>query len=122
MELNNLNILLRPKSDEDIIRGLSKLSQKEKNERLIDASRNGRLEVIKLLIKAGADVNVKDKYEEYTPLIWASINNYLDIVKMLLEADANINVKNKYGNTALTYAFIFHNKEVIDLLKSYGAK
>jgi len=110
MELNNLNIL-KPKSEEDIVRDLNKLTQEEKNRRLIETSIRGQLDLVKLLIKAGASVNVKNKYG-YTALMYASINNHLDIVKLLIKAGADINIKNNFGFDAIFYA----NDKIKDLL------
>ncbi len=50
---------------------------------LIAASSRGHPEIVKLLIEAGADINVQDE-EGFTALYWAS--NYPDIVELLKEA------------------------------------
>jgi len=117
---NNLNIL-KPKSEDDIIRDLSKLSQEEKNQKLIDASFYGYLDIVKILIEAGADVNTKNFFG-YTPLLWASIYNHKEVVNLLIEAGADINAKNNYGYTALIYASGNNNKDIIDLLKDMGLR
>jgi len=46
----------------------------------------------------------------------------LEKVKQLLENGADVNAENKYGLTALMYASYNGHKEVVELLKSYGAK
>jgi len=90
MALNNLNIL-KPKSKEDIIKGLNKLNQEEKNIKLIDiSSYNGQRDIVKLLIKVGADVNAKDRYG-YTALIYADTFYNKEVVELLIEARANRN-------------------------------
>jgi ankyrin repeat protein len=59
----------------------------------------GGMEVTKILIEAGADVNKGQS--DYTPLMnAASWTNYL-IVEYLLDNKANPNLKNKSGKTAL---------------------
>lgn len=55
------------------------------------------------LIDLGADVNKKDKFENF-PLIEAVNQSKLDLVKILIEKGANINEVNKFGETALTKA------------------
>jgi ankyrin repeat protein len=46
---------------------------------LIEASDNGHLEVVKLLIAHGSDVHADD----YAALRWASENGHLEVVKYL---------------------------------------
>jgi hypothetical protein len=47
------------------------------------------LEVVKLLIEKGADINQADKYG-HTPLYWASDHGHLELVKLLIEKGADI--------------------------------
>ena len=71
---------------------------------LILASREGRLDEVKVLLEAGANVNAKEKYG-ITALILASHIGYLEIVKELLIVDGiNVNEKTNYGSTALINA------------------
>lgn len=101
---------------------------------------------IKFVLKKGADVNIKIQnkylaipgYFEYlakygnfadtanngiTPLMKACIIENLGIVKLLIEAyGAEINAKNDIQKwTALDFAMVTKNIEVIDYLKSKGA-
>ena len=48
----------------------------------------GHLEVAKVLMDAGANVNVKDSFYKATPLSWAAGGKHGQIVKLLLEHDA----------------------------------
>ena len=75
------------------------------------------LEISKLLIEHGAEVNSKDVYG-YTPLIRAVIKDYKDIVELLLKNKANVNARTNDSFTALVYA---KSKEVAELLIEYGA-
>lgn len=47
----------------------------------------------KLLIEAGANVNLCDRKQNY-PLHWASQKGSVEIVEMLLKAHANLNCTN----------------------------
>ena len=47
---------------------------------LITAASNGHVEMVELLIDAGANVNKCDK-RKYTALHYAATNNHLDVVK-----------------------------------------
>jgi len=53
------------------------------------AARNGNPEIIKLLVKAGADVNAKEKVRGTTALMWAAEQRHPEAVKMLLELGAD---------------------------------
>jgi ankyrin repeat protein len=67
------------------------------------ASIEGYLEIMKLLIFHGADVNSKNDSGN-TPLIWASKFGYLEIVKLLIDNNADVISKNKDGKTPLIIA------------------
>ena len=89
------------------------------NKKLIEACKNQDIEEIKNLISQGADVNEKDKNNK-TLLIFASYNGNKEIIDFLISNGANVNDKDSYaiGYTALMYANIIKNKEIIKLLKS----
>ena len=78
------------------------------------------IEMTKLLIDNGADVNLVSSLG--TPLMNAVTNVWnLDIVKMLIDAGANLNATDKTGKTALFYAFASSNDDVVNLLIEKGA-
>jgi ankyrin repeat protein len=80
------------------------------------------IEVMKLLLEKGADVNLKNKMN-MTALTMAVISNKQDAVKLLLENKADIHLKNYRGVTVLDVAKkTKNNPEMIKLLKDYGAK
>jgi len=116
----SLNIL-KPKSKEDIISYLNKLTKEEKDKKLIEASYNGNIEIVKLLIETGADINAKNNYGS-TSLMYASKIGHKKIVLLLIEAGADINAKNNYGYTVLMFATANNYKDIVALLKKYGAK
>ena len=90
---------------------------------LMEAATWGNVEIAEILLKAGAEVNVQDDLG-CTALMWATISNYANprIIETLLDAGANVNMKDKDGDTALAIAQRAGNKEVVQLLKSAGAK
>ena len=55
---------------------------------LVSAAEDGHTEVVKLLIQAGARLNVRDDHRGKTPLEAAKANNHADIVRILREAGA----------------------------------
>ena len=87
---------------------------------LIDASKNGDLEKVKLLIENGANIEVKDNNGD-TALILASYYRYLEIIQYLVEKGANINATNDNGWTSLMYASKYGELETIKYLLENGA-
>lgn len=108
-------------------------------------------EAVKLLLRKGINVNVRDKdgatalmwaenlpdivnllLEEgadinavdknsATALMWASDNGHTEKVKLLLRKDANVNAKDKDGRTALMDAADGGHTEIVRLLLGKGA-
>jgi ankyrin repeat protein len=70
---------------------------------LIYASIYGYEKIVRALIKAGADVDILNKFS-LTALHYASRENKIKIVRGLLKANANINIKSTFGNTALIFS------------------
>lgn len=98
----DINNILKPKSKDNIIKDLRILSQKEKDKKLINASANGQLEIVKWLIEADADINAKDK-DKNTPVLLAYIYGQVKVVDFLIRMGANINVKNIHKYTIKKY-------------------
>ena len=59
----------------------------------------GHLGVVRLLVKAGADLSAED-WEGNTPLHCAALARHFDITKYLRLSGANVNIRNKQGKTA----------------------
>ena len=93
------------------------------------AASNGNLEIMQLLIDAGADI---DRYEtdypegDFNPLLRAAYDADVDVVRFLLDAGADLTVAN-HGTSPLDYAKLGkaegHNKdrpwdEVIEMLRN----
>ncbi|RXK13544.1 hypothetical protein CP965_06995 [Halarcobacter mediterraneus] len=81
------------------------------------ASRFNHLEIVKLLIDSGAEVNTQDKYGD-TPLIDATKNNFTSISKLLVCNKADVLVEDKYGKKALDYAQKLNNVYISKLIKA----
>jgi len=85
---------------------------------LMYAANFGNLELVKIIIKFGGDVNVKSS-NGCTALIAAckssaSSSNVFPVVQHLLDASADVSVQDDSGKTALIYAA---RNESIDILK-----
>jgi ankyrin repeat protein len=67
------------------------------------AARSGKPDSLKMLIAAGADVNVVNK-QGLTPLLVAAQSGTPEKVRMLLDAKANRDAKGPLGKNALEIA------------------
>ena len=90
------------------------------NTALISAASIGGFEsAVNQLIKAGADVNAKNKRGE-TALICASMNEHEEVVEELIKARANIYARNNGGVTALMMACDRGHERVVSKLCAAG--
>ena len=104
---------------------------------LMDAIINDYLETVKLLIAHGADVNMVSRYNETAlsmailrahsqfadpPSMKPFVRRYSDIAIELLNHGANPNFKDFTGHTILESAKKFHEDNLVDALRKYGAK
>lgn len=80
----------------------------------------GHLGVVKMLVRAGANVNHPTKTNS-TPLRAACFDGRLDIVKYLTDHGANIHITNKYNNTCLMIAAYKGHVDVVQFLLELGA-
>ena len=111
--IESVNIL-QPKSHEDIIEDLFKLSQKEKDQSLLNVSEKGHIKLVKLLLDAGANVHVADD----SALRWASSRGHTELVKLLLNRGADVHAKDDY---AFRWACKGGHIDAVKLLLDAGA-
>jgi hypothetical protein len=78
--------------------------------------------VVRLLIAAGAAVNVPDDSDDGSPLASAAAHGDADSVRVLLKAGANVNSLTKGQKTALMMGVFSANVEVVRTLLAAGAK
>ena len=67
---------------------------------LLYAARDGRLEIARMLVDAGADVNQAEA-NKMTPLLIAIANDHLDVAHFLLSKGADVNAADYWGRTPL---------------------
>ena len=89
---------------------------------LIWASYLGHLDVVRILLKNKADVNLQSK-SGFTALIEAAYQGNMDITRILLEnkADANLQDDNGNGWTALIWASYLGHLEMVRILLKNNA-
>ena len=78
------------------------------------------MEIVKLFVAKGADVNAKTK-SGGTPLLNAAYKGHKEIVELLIAEGADVNVRVD-GLTPLDLATKDNHTEVADLLGKHGAK
>lgn len=83
--------------------------------------RYGNIEIARLLIDAGADVDVFDDHG-WTPLhVTINRGNGNELATLLLDAGADINARNNNQDTALHTALNYEHEEITRLLINRGA-
>ncbi|CAG0901215.1 unnamed protein product [Darwinula stevensoni] len=87
---------------------------------LLYATDAGHLDVVKTLVKAGADVNHPTKTNS-TPLRVACFNGKLDIVEYLVEQKANVNLPTKFNSTCLMISSFRGHLKIVQYLLEHGA-
>lgn len=86
------------------------------------AAKYGRTDILRLLLDAGAVLNVKTFKSLYTPLHLACLHQRLGVVRELLKCGGcNVDVQDARGNTPLFYACSKNDVRVFELLLSHGA-
>jgi ankyrin repeat protein len=88
------------------------------------AAEKGHLRVVKILLAAGANPNVRvttTHAGEVNPLIWAVLSRNKEVVEVLLKAGAVVNPQTFHGEPALMTAVSLGEKEIIKTLLAAGA-
>ncbi|MBS1824344.1 MAG: ankyrin repeat domain-containing protein [Acidobacteria bacterium] len=89
------------------------------NTPLMHAASVGSIEAMRLLMKAGADVNAKNGLDA-TSLVWSASN--AEKAKLLIDAGAQVNVRTKMSRTPLMMAASYPgNTATVKLLLEKGA-
>ena len=99
---------------------------------LVIAAVDGRLELARLLLNNGANINwqsgrqlsesVYDSSAGWSALAQAAGAGHRDVVELLLDRGADINIRWDFGRTALHEAAIYGRASVVELLLSRGVE
>ena len=74
------------------------------NTALISAAYGNHMELVKLLVKNGANVNARDSDYDQTPIFYAVQRQNMEMVEFLVGNDARINLINNQGRPLAQYA------------------
>lgn len=86
------------------------------------ASATGRVEMVRLLLDAGANVNAMTKSEGRTPLHLACLNDHVEAARLLFNCGTcDLDAKDRNGDTSLHLATVAGNVKLVSLLVRYGA-
>lgn len=94
---------------------MSKMDKKWKQ-----ATGHADLEIVRLLLENGADINSKDGHGQ-TALMNAAHAGQVALVRLLIEKGADLDTTAKYNLSALMLALIMHHAEAAQLLIEAGA-
>lgn len=85
---------------------------------LVEAATYGRVPIARLLIDAGADVDLPGYYD-YTPLIWATDYEFLEMTQLLVDSRADVNLYDFDGVTAMMWGIegMDPSQDVTDIAK-----
>ncbi len=125
VRLDRINELLFPpaqtyKSISPQVNGIMALNETAETKLLMAATR-GDINVLRHLLKNGADINTRDR-DGATALILATRDNYGNIVRALVNRGANVHLKAHNGDTALGVATKNSLSEIIQILQEGRTK
>jgi len=86
-----------------------------------DPPHDSALEVVRILIEAGAEVDARHGDNGWTPLMGAVEVGNLDAARLLVKAGADVNIANEEGDTAWNMALRWGYPEIAALLEQAGA-
>ncbi|XP_033021440.1 ankyrin repeat and MYND domain-containing protein 2 [Lacerta agilis] len=86
---------------------------------LMHAAYKGKVEVCKLLLRHGADVNCNEHEHGYTALMFAGLSGNKEITWMMLEAGADTDAVNSVGRTAAQMAAFVGQHDCVTVINNF---
>jgi len=80
-----------------------------------------QVDIARLLIDHGANVNARQVESGFTPLHEAAANGQVDLASLLLDRGADVNARMNDGRTPLGFALECHQTEMATFLRARGA-
>jgi ankyrin repeat protein len=101
---------------------LKKQKENNENKEFLIACEDGKLDVVRKMIKS-KKININYQLDNNkTGLIYASKNGHFEIVKLLVENNCDMNIQDINKNTALMFAILYNNNDSAEYLITQGAK
>ena len=85
------------------------------------AAYNGHLAVVDYLLKRGADINATTENGS-SALFFAARFGHIEVIKLLLANKADPTIVNENGETAIDWAMKSRNTDIADLLRAAGGR
>ena len=104
----------------DIVKELIKNGTKHLDSSLHISICSKNLELVKILLNAGANINTQ-KLNGYSILHYASVFNEIAIIKELVERGAHINIMTIHGTTPMSIAVSEGHLSIVKYLYEHGA-
>jgi ankyrin repeat protein len=102
-------------------RKLLATKEKDKDQLLLKAVRNGNEKALRRALQQGFDMETKQKSDGMTALNLACWKGHFDMAQVLLEAKADVNTTGNDGKTPLMGASGSGNEAMLHLLLEHGA-
>lgn len=74
------------------------------------------LDILKLFLEKGVEINILAGMEKISPLIYAIIMGNIPLVRLLIEKGADVNLVDSHEKSPLVNALIIENHEIVHLL------
>jgi uncharacterized protein len=88
---------------------------------LMHAARSAKVDAVTTLVRAGADVNVKETWSGQTALMWAAADGDSAMVSGLLELGADLKARSNGGTTPFVFAVRKGDMRTVQAMLAAGA-
>ena len=85
------------------------------------AAQNGHVDVVGVLVDAGANVNQSSTDDGVTPLHRAALKGNVHVIRLLIDGSADVHATDLQGRTPLVYAQKLGTPEAVAALRAAGA-
>lgn len=98
------------------------LQDSNHNTPLIHATKLGNIQIVQLLIDAGANINYQNVPHQMSPLMFACAGNHVTVCQLLINHGADVNITNDDRTPPLMIACHLGFTDIVRLLLEAGAR